>query len=83
MKKIAIGVLTAAALLTAAPAAMAQVGFYAGPGGVGIDVGPPVPYYRCGYGYPCDRGYYDYYGGPGVVVRPGWRHDGWHRWHRY
>ncbi len=82
MKKVAIGALTAAALLTAAPAAMAQVGFYAGPGGVGVDVGPPAPYYRCGYGYPCDRGYYDYYGGPDVVVRPGWHH-GWHHWHRY
>jgi hypothetical protein len=82
MKKIAIGVLTAATLLTAVPA-MAQVGIYAGPGGVGVDVGAPAPY-RCGYGYPCNRGYYDSYGGPGVVVNPGWhrgwRHDNWHRY---
>ena len=81
MKKIAIGALTAAALLMAGPA-MAQVGFYAGPGGVGVGVGAPGPYYRDGY-YR-DRGYYDR--GPGVDVRidhgwhHGWRHDydrGW------
>ena len=49
---------------------MAQVGFYAGPGGVGVGIGAPY------YGYP--YGYYDYYGGPGVVVTPGY-----HRWHRH
>jgi hypothetical protein len=85
MKKIAIGVLAAATILTAAPA-MAQVGFYAGPGGVGVDVGAPGPYAQCGYpNYPCDRHYYDYYGGPDVAVGvgPGW-HRGWHHghWHR-
>ena len=82
MKKIAIGVLAAATILTAAPA-MAQVGFYAGPGGVDVQVGPPRPYYY-DYGYPRDRGYYDYYA-PGVAVGvgPGW-HRGWHHdhWHR-
>jgi hypothetical protein len=83
MKKITIGILTAAALFTAGPA-MAQVGFYAGPGGVGVGVGAPGPYYRDGY-YR-DQGYYDYDRGPGVDVRidhgrhHGWRHDydrGW------
>ena len=72
MRKLALGILAAGALLTAAVPAMAQVGFYAGPGGVGVGVG--APYY--GYGYP---GYYDYYSGPGVVVTPGW-HRHWHRW---
>jgi hypothetical protein len=78
MRKIAIGLVAAAAVLTAAPA-MAQIGFYAGPGGVGIGVGAPGPYYRCGYDYPCDRGYYDYYNGPDVTfgADPAW-HGGWH-----
>ena len=81
MKKIALGVIAAASILTAVPA-MAQVGFYAGPGGVGVGVGVPGPYYNynCGYpNYPCDRTYYDYYGGPGVAVGVG---PGWHG-HRY
>lgn len=72
MRKIAFGIVAAATLLTAAAVpAMAQVGIYAGPGGVGVDIGP-----QPGYGYP--YGYYDYYGGPGVVVTPGW-----HRWHHH
>ena len=71
MRKLALSIVAAGALLAAAAPAMAQVGFYAGPGGVGIGV---APYY--GYGHP--RGYYDYYG-PGVVVTPGWHH----RWHRH
>jgi hypothetical protein len=80
MKKIALGLVAAAAIFTAAPA-MAQVGFYVGPGG--IAVGVPGPYYRCGYDYPCDRRYYDYYDGPAVAFGPGW-HEGWHghHWHR-
>jgi hypothetical protein len=83
MRKLALGI-GAAALLTAAAAApaMAQVGFYAGPYGVGVGVGAPA-YYDCGYyGYPC--GYYDYYGGPDIVVGGGWGgwHNGWHHgWH--
>jgi hypothetical protein len=72
MRKLALGIVAAAALLTAAAPAMAQVGIYAGPGGVGVGIGAPAPY----YGYP--NGYYDYYGGPGVVVTPGW-HRHWHR----
>jgi hypothetical protein len=90
MKKIALGVIAAATILTAAVPAMAQVGFYAGPGGVGVGVGVPGPYYNsgpysnCGYpGYPCDRGYYDYYGGPSVGVRVGPGHGHYaHHWHR-
>ncbi len=78
MKKLAIGALAAATIFTAVPA-MAQVGFYAGPGGVGVQVAPPGPYYE--YGYPRDRSYYDYYGGgPEVRVAPGW-HRGWHHDH--
>jgi hypothetical protein len=78
MKKLALGVATAAVLLTAAPA-MAQVGFYAGPYGVGVG----APYY--GYDRPYG-GYYDYYdgpdyyyGGPNVVIRGGHWH-GHHYW---
>jgi len=71
MRKLALGIVAAATLLTAAPA-MAQVGFYAGPGGIGIGVG--APYYG-------PYGYYDYYGGPGVYVAPGWRYRHWHHWH--
>jgi hypothetical protein len=77
MKKIAIGIVAAATLFAAAPA-MAQVGFYAGPGGVGIGVGPPV-YDNYYYG----PHYYDYYGGPGVVVTPGWDDHYYHRWHHW
>jgi hypothetical protein len=81
MKKIALGLVAAATVFTAVPA-MAQVGFYAGPGGFGVQVGPPARYYYDN-GYP--YGYYDYYGGPGVRVRVapgwhGWHHD--HHWHR-
>ena len=80
MKKIAIGIVAAATICTAAPA-LAQVGFYAGPGGVGVDVGPPAPapyYYDNGYA----PGYYDYYNGPSVTfgAGPGWHHD--RHWHR-
>jgi hypothetical protein len=87
MKKLAIGIATAAMLLGAAPA-MAQVGFYAGPGGIGVGVGAPGPYYgACGYGYgydyPCGDGYYDYYGGPNVVIGGGhWHGNGAFRHHR-
>jgi hypothetical protein len=81
LKKIALGLVAAATIFTAVPA-MAQVGFYAGPGGVGIGVGVPGPYYDCGY-YGCGRRYYDYYGGPDVRfgVGPEWHHyRHWHRW---
>jgi hypothetical protein len=80
MKKIALGLVAAAAIFTAAPA-MAQ-GIYVGPAGVGVDVGVPGPYYRCGYDYPCGPRYYDYYDGPAVSFGfgPGWH--GHHHWHR-
>jgi len=78
MKKLALGIATAVLLATAAAPAMAQVGFYAGPGGVGVDLGAPAPHYNdnCGY-YGCGGAYYDYYGGPNVVVGGGWG-DRWH-----
>jgi hypothetical protein len=77
MRKLALSIAAAAALLTAAAApAMAQ-GFFVGPGGFGISFG--APYWGGYYDYP--YGYYDYYRAPGVVVQPGW---GWHRgWHRH
>jgi hypothetical protein len=77
MRKLALGLAAAGAVFAAVPA-MAQVGIYAGPGGVGVDVGGPGPY-RCGYDYPCRRGYYDYYNGPNVVIR----HDHWHHGWRH
>ena len=75
MKKLALGVATAAVLLTAAPA-MAQVGFYAGPHGAGVELGAPNYYAGCGR-YGC-RDYYDYYGGPNVVIGGRWHGHG--RW---
>jgi hypothetical protein len=77
MKKLALGIATAAVLLSAAPA-MAQVEFYAGHHGAGVEFGAPGPYYGgCGPYKEACTGYYDY-DGPGVVVGGnGWRH-GWH-----
>jgi hypothetical protein len=74
MMKLALGAITAGALVaaTAAPA-LAQVGVYAGPGGIGVDVGRP----GYSYGGPY-RGYYNY--------APGWRayrHHGWYGYHHY
>lgn len=88
MKKLALGIVATAVLLSAAPT-MAQVGFYAGRGGIGIGVGAPGPYYGGGCGYynsPCN-GYYDYYdGSPGVIIGGGsWPGHGpghWHSRHR-
>jgi hypothetical protein len=57
MKKLALsvaGIAVAATMFVAAPA-MAQVGVYVGPGGVGVDVGPPA-YAPHGYGYGPYRG---------------------------
>jgi len=87
MRKLLLSTAAAAALVTAVAApAMAQFGFYVGPGGVGVGVGGP--YY--GYSAPYYGGYYDYPGGyydeyyvraPGVVVAPGWRHRHFrHHW---
>jgi len=81
MKKLALGVATAAALFTAAPAM--AFGVHVGVGPVGVGVGVPGPYYgyNCGYwNNYCNSGpYYDYYGGPSVVIGGG---PHWHHWHR-
>lgn len=79
MKKIALGLVAAATIFTAVPA-MAQVGFYFGPGGVSVGVGAPYYGYNCGY-YGCGR-YYDYYGGPVVRYGPRWHHY-YHHWHHW
>lgn len=73
MRKLALGIAAAAALLTASVPAMAQVGFYVGPGGFEVGVAPPA--------YYGPYGYYDYYDGPAVVVGPRWHH--WHHWHHW
>ena len=57
-------------------------GVRVGPFGVGVG---PGPYYydNCGYWNNwCNGPYYDYYGGPNVVIGgPGWHH--WHHWHHW
>ena len=56
MRKLIFGAAAAAAIAVATPA-LAQVGFYAGPGGVGIDVGRPHGYYHeRGRNHHWDRG---------------------------
>ena len=96
MKKLAIGLTAAAALFTAAAVpAMAQVDFYAGPGGFGVELGRPGPYgyySQPSYGYYSQPsygyysgvqpygGYYDYYAGPGWVEHRGWHHHYSHEW---
>jgi len=86
MRKLALGVVAAATLLTAAVPATAQIGFYAGPGGVGVGVGQAYGGY---YYYDTPRAYdyydapraYDYYDtppayeydAPPAYVAPGWR----------
>jgi hypothetical protein len=86
MKKLALGIITATALLSAAPAMAA--GVYIGAGPVGVGVGVPGPYYGyrpgCGYWNNYCNGYYDY-AGPGVIIGGGgWHGGGWHgggHWH--
>jgi len=68
MRKLAIALVAAITVGAAVPAA-AQVGFYAGPGGIGVGVGPG--YY--GYGGP----HYGYYGGPY------WHHRHYYHWHHH
>jgi len=79
MKKLALGIATAAVLFTAAPA-MAQIGVRVGPVGIGVAPGPH--YDDCGYWNNwCNGAYYDYYAGPDVVIGGGWhghRHRHWH-----
>lgn len=71
MKKLALGLVAAGALFTAtAVPAMAQIGVYAGPGGIGVGVGAPGPYYYGRPYYPYD-GYYNYAPGWGYGLRDG------------
>jgi hypothetical protein len=70
MRKLALCFVAATALVGfAATPAAAQVGVYAGPGGIGIGVGAPY-YYGGGYPY----GYYGYAGPGWGWGRPGWRY---------
>jgi hypothetical protein len=58
MRAFGIGIITAACLLSAAPA-LAQIGFYAGPGGVGVGVAPRYGYYDGSYrSYRAEPRYY-------------------------
>jgi hypothetical protein len=69
MRKLAIALVAAITAGAAVPAA-AQVGFYAGPGGIGVGVGPGY------YGY--DPGYYGYgprYAWPYHRHFYQWRHE--------
>jgi hypothetical protein len=72
MRKLALGVIAAATLLTAVVPAMAQIGFYAGPFGVGV--GGPYwgdrPY--GGYYYDAPPAYVPADPSPAYVA-PGWR----------
>jgi hypothetical protein len=72
MRKLALCFVAAVALAGFAAPAAAQVGFYAGPGGIGVGVGAPY------YSYS-PYGYYNNYVGPGYGWgRPGW--DYYQRW---
>jgi hypothetical protein len=58
MKRLALGLVAAGALVTAtAVPALAQVEVYTGPGGVGIQLGTPGYYYDGPRYHP--RGYYE------------------------
>jgi hypothetical protein len=63
MRKLALALVAAITVAATTLPAAAQVGFYAGPGGIGVGVGP---------------GYYGYYGGPYYHHRHfhNWHH--WH-----
>jgi hypothetical protein len=70
MRKLVYGLAAAAAIAIATPAA-AQVGFYAGPGGAGVEFGAPHHYY--GEQHRWDHGRHE-----------GWRrgrHQGWYHRH--
>ena len=72
MRKLVYGLAAAAAIAIATPA-VAQVGFYAGPRGAGIEFGAPHRYY--GEHYRWDRGRHE-----------GWwrgRHEGWDHHYSY
>jgi hypothetical protein len=66
MKKLALGLIAAGALVTtAAVPALAQVGVYVGPGGFSVQLGTPGYYY--GGPAPYYSGYSGYY-----AYAPGW-----------
>jgi hypothetical protein len=62
MRKLAIALVAAITAGAAVPAA-AQVGFYAGPGGIGVGVGPGYYGYGPRYAWPYHRHFYQ------------WRHE--------
>ena len=66
MRKLLVSAIAAVTLLAAAVPAMAQVGFYVGPGGVRLG----APYYH--------RHYYNYYGRPRFDRYHRWHH--WRHW---
>jgi len=82
MKKLALGIVAGGALLTAcALPALAQVGVYAGPGGIGFEFGAPGYY---GAPYQPYAGYYDYAPGRAWYGHPGWHgHYHGHYYHHH
>ena len=65
MKKLALGAVAAGALVAAtAVPALAQVGVYAGPGGISVGAGTPGYYYGGRY-----RAYYNYAPGWSTSIR--------------
>jgi hypothetical protein len=72
MRKLLMGTVAAVTLL-AAPQAMAQVGFYVGPGGAGIEFGDGYGY----YGYDAARTYV-----PRARGYRWGRHDSYNRWRK-
>jgi hypothetical protein len=81
MKKLALGAIAAGALVAAtAVPALAQVDVYAGPGGVGVEIGAP------GYDYgrsPYHRGYYNHAPGWNRDVSVYRHHDDWRAYRDY
>ncbi len=73
MRKLAIALVAAITVGAVVPAA-AQVGFYAGPSGIGVGVGPGY------YGGPYHHRYYDYYAHPYYHHHYYWRHHYYRGW---
>jgi hypothetical protein len=72
MRNLMLGTVTAATMFVA-PQAMAQVGFYVGPGGAGVELGGPPVYDE----YYAPR----FYARPGVYYRNRWGYsDSYRRW---
>jgi hypothetical protein len=68
MRKLVYGLAAASAIAIATPA-LAQVEFFAGPGGAGVEFGAPYHHYYGRHSYRWDHGRY------------GWRHH--HDYYRY